>query len=188
MRRPARWPQIIATPQGAAGGDPDDDPDDDPLAALTSDIATAKGGAILLESTAAGWGEGPAAAPRKDFVPSRLGPSPAAASVELRRDTESSLLASCGMSGAMYDPKATGTGQREAGRRFYLSTLIPTVRMLEAELSLKLEAPVRLGLDLYSSDLHGRASSFARLVAGGVPIAEALATTGLLGQAETERD
>ena len=48
------------------------------------------------------------------------------------------------MSGALYDPKATGTGQREAGRRYYLTTLIPTVRMLETELSLKLEAPVRL--------------------------------------------
>ena len=53
--------------------------------------------------------------------------------------------------------------------------------MLTDELSAKLEGRVRLNFDgLYAHDLVGRASSFQRLTAAGVPVQEALQTSGLL--------
>ena len=58
--------------------------------------------------------------------------------------------------------------------------MLPLARILEAELSGKLEADVRLTFDNYPLDLAGRAQAFQKLVAGGVPVSEALATAGLL--------
>jgi len=52
--------------------------------------------------------------------------------------------------------------------------------VLEHELEARLEAPVRLRFDNYPLDLSGRAQAFQKLVAGGVPVNEALATSGLL--------
>ena len=43
-----------------------------------------------------------------------------------------------------------------------------------------LEAPVSLTFDNYTLDLAGRAQAFQKLVAGGVSVSEALATSGLL--------
>ena len=63
--------QILAVPQD--GGD---DSEADPLAKLKADVRTARGKALLLETVAAGWGEGATAAPRRDWQASRLGPDP----------------------------------------------------------------------------------------------------------------
>ena len=53
-----------------------DDSEDQPLAGLKSDIRSARGRAVLIETTVAGWGEGNTAAPRIDWIPSHLGPNP----------------------------------------------------------------------------------------------------------------
>ena len=45
---------LLAVPQDGGSGDADD-----PLADLKTDIAKARGKALLVETTAAGWGEGP---------------------------------------------------------------------------------------------------------------------------------
>ena len=55
--------------------------------------------------------------------------------------------------------------------------------MLEHELTVKLETDVQLRFDLYNIDLAGRAQAFQKLVAGGVGVNEALATSGLLADA-----
>ncbi len=65
-------------------------------------------------------------------------------------------------------------------RRWHLGTVLPLARILEVELSDKLEAEVRLRFDNYPLDLAGRAQAFQKLVAGGIPVSEALATSGLL--------
>ena len=65
-----------------------------------------------------------------------------------------------------------------AVRRWHLGTVLPLARVLEAELTAKLETDVHLRFDSYPLDLAGRA--FQKLVAGGVPVNEALATSGLL--------
>ena len=50
-----------------------DGSDADPLKDLKSDIRSARGKALLLETTAANWGEGKEGAPRSDWKAARLG-------------------------------------------------------------------------------------------------------------------
>ena len=61
--------QLLAIPQD--GGD---DSDSDALKMLKSDIAGARGKALLVETSASGWGEGRTAAPQRDWQAARLGP------------------------------------------------------------------------------------------------------------------
>lgn len=87
------------------------------------------------------------------------------------------------------DVDSTGTAQREAYRRWSAATAEPLARVVEAELSAKLEESISLDLSgLYAQDLVGRASAFQRLVGGGVSINEALATSGLLSADEVSGD
>ncbi len=179
---------LLAVPDSASGENADGDPAADPLAALSGDIRNARGRSILVETTSGGWGEGRSAAPRKDFVPSRLGPSPGAALVELRRDAQAAILAACGVSPSIFDPSATGTAQREGLRRTFLNLIQPIARLVQLELSVKLEAEIRLDFDQWAGDLIGRASAFSKLVQSGKSLEEAANLTGLLGSVEAERD
>ena len=167
--------QLLAVP--ADGGDGDDDTD--PLAALKSDIKNAAGKALLVETTAAGWGDGRTAAPQHDWKQQRLGPAPTEAMVKLADAAFGRVLAAAGCSPALFDD-SDGTSKREALRQWHLGTVAPLARILETELSDKLGVPVRLRFDLYNVDLAGRAQAFQKLVAGGVAVTEALATTGLM--------
>ena len=167
--------QLVAVP---ADGGADDD-EDDPLAGLRADIAAARGKALLVETTAAGFDQGRAAAPQKDWQANRLGPSPPQAMVQLSDMAFARMLAACGCSPALFDD-SDGTAKREAMRQWHLGTVQPLARVLERELSARLDAPIKLRFDLYNVDLAGRAQAFQKLVAGGVAVAEALATSGLL--------
>ena len=170
--------QLIAIPNdGGDGGD------SDPLRQLKADIAGAKGKAVLLETTQAGWDQGRAAAPQRDWSSTRLGPHPPQALVELSKAAFARMLAACGASPSLFDD-SDGTSKREALRQWHMGTVRPLARMLEAELSAKLETDVKLVFDLYATDLAGRATTFQKLVAGGVSVNEALATSGLLSDAE----
>ena len=169
--------QIIPVPDD--GGDGEENTD--PLLALKKELAAARGKAVLVETTAAGYGEGKSAAPRKDWVANRLGPNFPDSMVNISKDSFARVLASCGCSPSLFDD-STGTSKREALRHFHLGTVLPLAGLLEAELSAKLETPVQLKFDLYSVDLAGRAQVFQKLVAGGVSVNEALVTTGLLNE------
>ena len=166
--------QLLAVPQDGGA-----EAEDDLLAALKADLRTARGRALLVETVAGGWGEGATAAPRRDWQASRLGPNPPETLATIRRDTFEAVLAATGTPPSLFTD-ADGTAQREAVRRWHLGTVLPLARLLEAELSDKLEATVRLAFDAYPLDLAGRAQAFQKLVAGGVAVAEALATAGLL--------
>ena len=168
--------QLLAVPHdGGDGGD------DDALAMLKKDIGTARGRALLLETVASGWADGQSAAPHKDWVANRLGPNPPTAMNTTRRESMAAVLAALGTPPDLMDPDSSGTAQREPYRRWYASTAQPIARIVEHELSVKLETPVTLDLSaLYAHDLVGRAAAFQRLVGGGVPVNEALTTSGLL--------
>ena len=153
---------IVPVPQGPDG-------DDDPLAPLRADIAAARGRAVLTETTSAGWGEGQASAPHKDWQANRLGPNMPAAMVELQAQAFAHVLAACGTVSALFDA-SDGTAQREALRRWHMGTVLPLAGMLEHELRTKLEADVRLRFDPYALDVQGRAAAFAKMVQGGVSI------------------
>ena len=168
--------QLLAIPQDGGGGE-----DDDPLALLKADIGKARGKAVLVETTAAGWGEGRSAAPMRDWKAERLGPAPPEWVVRLADAAFARMLAACGCSPALFDD-SDGTSKREALRQWHLGTVQPLAGILERELSDKFGVSVRLRFDLYNVDLAGRAQAFQKLVAGGVAINEALVTAGLLAE------
>ena len=165
--------QILPVPSDGGDGS-----DDDPLAQLKLDITGAKGRAVLTETTSAGWGEGRQAAPAADWKPQRLGPAPTEAQARIARDSFERVLAACG-----YPPSlaidSDGTSQREGLRRWHLSTVVPLARILEDELSRKLETEVRLKFDSYPLDMVSRAQVVSKLVQAGVALDTATMAVGL---------
>ena len=168
--------QLLTVPTD--GGD---DSEDDPLKLLKSDIRTARGDARFVETTAAGWGEGMASAPRRDWTAARLGPNPPVSMATIRKDSFEAVLAATGTPPSLFTD-ADGTAQREAVRRWHLNTVMPLARMLEWELTEKLETSVKLEFDTYPKDQVGRSQTFQKLVAGGVGVNEALVMSGLLSE------
>ena len=167
--------QLLTVPQD--GGD---DGDEDPLKMLRADIRAARGKAMLVETTAAGWGEGKNAAPSADWRQQRLGPHPPEVMAQLRRDAFEHVLAACGTPPSLFTD-SDGTSQREAVRRWHLGTVLPLARLVEHELSVKLETPVRLRFDGYPKDMVSRAQVFAKLIAAeGMTVEKALEIAGLL--------
>ena len=117
---------------------------EDPTADLKADLASARGKAVLLETTAHAWGEGRSAAPKRDWISSRLGPDPPVALAEIMERGFSQMLAAFGCPAGLFADADSG-GQREAYRRYYSATVEPLAVMLERELSDKLETPISLG-------------------------------------------
>ena len=65
-------------------------------------------------------------------------------------------------------------------RRFHLGLVLPMARLLEHELSKRLDANIKLRFDNYPTDLAGRAMAFQKLVSGGKTASEATAIAGLM--------
>ncbi len=157
--------------------------DSDTLKMIQQDIKSARGRAVLVETTAGAWGEGQSSAPQFDWKMQPLHPMPAESMVMLAEGAFARVLAASGCSPALFD-SSDGTSKREALRQWHLGVVLPLARQLESELSDKLAASIRLRFDAYSTDLAGRAQAFQKLVAGGVAVNEALVTAGLLSEAD----
>ena len=157
-----------------------DGTDDDPLASLKKDIASAKGRALLVETTSAGLGEGRQAVPRQDWQPARLGAKPPDALGSLRGDVSAAVLSACGVPVSLVTD-ADGTSQRESWRRFAMGSVAPLLAIVGEEIERKLDVRVSFDLSsLWAHDLAGRASSFAKLVQSGMALDKAAALSGLL--------
>ena len=165
--------QLLAIPSD--GGD---SADSDPLKMLRADIAGARGKALLVETSAAGWGEGRTAAPQRDWQAARLGPMPPDSMVTIRKDAFEAVLAACGTPPSLFFD-SDGTSQREAVRRWHLNLVLPLARLVEHELTAKLETPVELKFDSYALDMVSRATVVAKLAQAGVPMATALDAVGM---------
>lgn len=153
--------------------------DEDEFQATLSQL---QGRTVLVPTTAGGWDAGPAETPRQDWQPHRLGASPPDALVALRSEAGRHVLAACGVPIELIE-RADGTGLREAWRQFLFGTLAPVGRLIEAELSAKLERDVRLSWrELRASDLSGRARAFQSMVGGGMDVSQAAALSGLLAE------
>ena len=159
------------------GGDGEDD---DSLAELKADLRTARGKALLLEATAAGYGEGASAAPRKDWVASRLGPNPPATMEAVMGRGFSEVLSACGVPPGLFID-ADGAAQRESYRHFFSLTVEPLAGLLAAELAVKLEEPIKLSFQgRFAADLSGRARAFQSMVKAGMDPSKAAGLAGLM--------
>ena len=166
------------TDTGTGAGD--DAAGADPQEGLRADIRNARGRALLLETVAAGWDIGRDAAPRRDWIPARLGPNPPASLVDIWREAYAQSLVAAGLPVALAEIGADGTAQREAFRRYLTLTVQPVATLLASELSAKLETPVRLSFaQLYAHDLVGRASAYKSLRDAGMEDSEARRIAGL---------
>ena len=168
--------QLVPVPQdGGDGGD------DDPLKQLKADIAKARGRALLVETTSAGFGQGPAGAPRRDWQQSRVGFEPPDIARGVREDVFGHVLAACNVPPALVHDRAEGTAQREALRRWVHLAVEPMGDLVAAELAAKLDMPgLRLDFSrLMSSDLAGKARAIKGLVEAGLELPAAAAIAGL---------
>ena len=155
---------VIPLPQDAGGESSDPDDQADPFATLKAQINTLRGRVGLVETTAAGYGEGRAAAPNEDWKPRRIGANPPAVMVELRRAVEESVLSVCGIPPGL--ARAEGGESRESYRRWYAASVLPLAALVQSELRDKLAAPdLRLDFaSLAAADVHGRARAWRSLV------------------------
>ena len=154
------------------------DGQDDSVNELRTDMAAAKGGTMLAETTSAGWGDGPSAAPRQDWTAKRFGASPPETLPLLRTDAGMAVASACGVPPMLFT--ATGAGPlREAWRQFLHASVQPVSRMIAAELSEKLEESIVLDLTgLHASDIMGKARAFQSLTGGGMKPEEAKKLVG----------
>ena len=165
---------LIPIPQDGGDGE-----DGDPLATLKQTVGKLAGKVALVETTAAGWGEGLTGAPRTDWKAQRFGANPPPPLVTLRSDAANAVLAACGVPVALVSD-ADGTSQREAWRRFVMGALEPVAACLAGELSAKLETPVSFGFgNLWAHDLAGRAQAFGALTDEKLSAAEARRVAGI---------
>ena len=173
---------VVPVPQegGTTELDPDGNPVD-PLAELRKSIAELKGRTGLVESTAAGWGQGRGQAPQTDWKSQRIGADPPETLLRLRDDAYLSILAACGIPPSLVGHGGAAQANREAWRQFLHGTLAPLGALLADEASRKFGTEVSGSFDqLFASDLQGRARAFQSMVGGGMEVERAAALSGLL--------
>ena len=159
------------------------DGEDPTVATLKSDIRTLAGKIAFVESVRTMHPGAAANAPRDDWQAKRLGANPPASEVELLNASTVEVLNACGVPPSLFSLRGDGTAQRESFRRLLHSTIQPLARILAAELSEKLEAPIGLNFDaLFAADLSGRARAFQSMVGAGMDVAKAAGLAGLMDQ------
>ena len=162
-------------------------------AASTSDQATdyarmLSAGGVVPVVGGMGPMTGGGIVPTTAFKPARMGPEPPAELIELRRDAARELCESIGIPAPLFVSGASEGAQRAAWRRYLVATAAPAAEMVAAELSLKLETPVRLDVGmLATSDAAvsearargSRANAYSVLVGAGMGDQEARRLAGL---------
>ena len=89
----------------------------DATTALRSDLKAAKGGVVLAETMARGYGD-KAASPMQDWAVRRIGANPPDVLRALASETGQRIMEACAVPGALLVASADGTSQREALRRW----------------------------------------------------------------------
>ena len=122
-----------------------------------------QGGHYLVPSARSQW-QGEARGNFPDiYRPIRLGATPDPNLVAVQAAADQWVLNAAGVPPSLF--AAAGADTREAFRRFLHSSLAPVGKLVEAELTAKLERPVTLGFEgLFAADLQGRARAYASLV------------------------
>ena len=152
------------------------DGDDTTVAGLKTDIRDAGGRVALMES--GDWDNVGSA--KVDLQTYRFGAEPPQSLVNLEELAFKEIVAACGLSVALWgagDSAAT----REAWRLALFSVIAPLGKIVQQELSEKLEDSITLDWqELRATDLAGRARAFQSMVGGGMAVADAVAVAGLM--------
>ena len=151
---------------------------------LQADIRALKGQVTLVESVNTNWGAGETGKPTGDFQARRIGADPPDSLRMLRRETEESILAACGVPVTVLG--GGGTASREAYRQFLHLTIAPVALELARQIGELFDLPdFAFSFDrLMASDLSGRARAMQSMVNGGMPVDKAAALAGLMESEE----
>ena len=161
-----------------ARGPQDPDDENDPLALLRDDLRNIGGRTILTESQMSSGDR--ATAPQTDFGMRRLGGNIPIGMTALRTSVGLDVARAAGIPLALVETLATGTGAREAWRRFTLTSCASVAAILSDEIGHKLNVTVEFDLSpTYGSDLVGRSTAFAKLVSAGMDVDAARGIAGL---------
>ena len=156
-------------------------PDGTPAARVTdvgNSLRASRGNVRLVETTAGGWGQGRLAAPSRDWEPRRVGPDIPQANTMFRDQTAKEIIAAMGVPQQL-QYGAAGE-MREGYRQLQTIEIEPLARLVEAELSEKLEADIRFTFDrLAAIDINARARAFSSFINGGLTLEAALSLVGL---------
>ena len=129
--------------------------------------------------------------PRSRIEPANYGAKPSETAVTLRSEVGREVLSAFGVPPTLFAETGDGAGQREAWRRFWLSTIAPVGGVIEAELRAKLDPQASVEFPaLRASDEDGRSRAASRRAAAfktfrdaGIGRREALRLAGLDGAA-----
>ena len=156
-------------------------PDGIPAARVTdvgNSLRASRGNVKLVETTTGGWGQGRLAAPSRDWEPRRVGPEIPQANTTFRDQTAKEIIAAMGVPQQL-QYGAAGE-MREGYRQLQTIEIEPLARLVEAELSEKLEADIRFTFDrLAAIDINARARAFQGFINGGLTLEAALSLVGL---------
>ena len=149
--------------------------------------ALVKGGMVTVGATSTP-GTPSGQEPASRHKPQTLGPEPDQVMDSVRTHAGQDICSAFGVPATLFAPTGDGAGQREAWRRWWLSSVDPVARIIEAELRDKLEPMARVTLDaLRASDedarsraVSRRAQAFKTFVDAGVEPADALQRAGLV--------
>ena len=114
----------LSGPRGALLPLPNVDGDDPAIDSLKSDIRGLNGGLAFVESQSDSFGSGPVGSATSGWDSKRVGAAIPAASIEAARLAFSEVIATCGLSVALWD-SSPGTGKREAYRQSLHSVIAP---------------------------------------------------------------
>ena len=170
-----------ATPRGQLLPVPRAGGHDDTVTSLKGDLSALKGSLAVVEDAFDQFATGSAApGAAANWQARRLGAAPPESLVQLAQTATREVLASVGLSPAVFDATA-GSASREAWRQTLFGVVAPLGRIVEAELRAKLSDSVSLSWDeLRASDLAGRARAFQSMVGGGMDVAKAAALAGVM--------
>jgi len=144
---------------------------DDVKAAIRTAMQSSKGRTTPLPTTAGGMGDR-MGAPKKDYESTRYGFNPPAHLKDFRLCPD--VLAAMGVPPGLATADGDGTGQRESYRRFVIASIEPMARIIETELSDKLETRITLSFGaLAAADIASRTRSLKQLVEAGLTPEEA---------------
>ena len=146
-------------------------------------MKTLRGRTGVVETTAAGWGQGNSLAPRQDWAVKRFGSDPPSELRELREDAAEAVVSTCLPPGLAFG-NTDGTAAREATRRWFHTSVAPMGKKVANELGTKLDMPGLTlsfpALEAFASDTVGKARTVGQLVGAGIDVEKALVSAGFM--------
>ena len=148
-------------------------------------LTLGRGGLSTIETTRAAYGLGQNSAPQKDWIAERFGPQTPASSIQLWEAAMLAVMGALGVPPSLYTSQ--GGALRESYRHLFGSLMEPLGKLIEAELSEKLEEEITIKWpERWKSDISAMSRGFSSLAKDGYPLDQLHDVLGFPGDAPPE--